>query len=371
MLIFLDSSIFCADFHLTSTSFELLKDYICKGGNWLCFSEIVIDEVKNKYKERITGLWQKANSDIQELNKSMVTNVPTIPEEHISREMKSYEDFWDMIPFQYGNGAPEDYPTTTHRDVVHRALERKKPFKDDGKDGYRDYLIWLTFLNVVHHYAMDEACFITLNTRDFSDPIDKKELHPQLKRDLEDKGISLTRVSYFTSLKEFVEARVKPSLQIIELHEKLIEQLKADRSGFMYPLEENLAQKITGLELSGFDIVLEEGENPSIGSIDEVSEIEIETISEISQTELLLSIRAQALCNINFCIHKSDFLAMEDRSQMSIIDNDWNKHYILAETPMELEISLEVIYDSTNKQIKSMDIESVEDAYADCLYCPY
>lgn len=56
---------------------------------------------------------------------------------------------------------------------------------------------------------------------------------------------------------------------------------------------------------------------------------------------------------------------------MSIIDNDWNKHYILAETPMELEISLEVIYDSTNKQIKSMDIESVEDAYADCLYCPY
>ena len=164
---------------------------------------------------------------------------------------------------------------------------------------------------------------------------------------------------------------LKPSLQIIELHEKLIEQLKADRSGFMYPLEENLAQKITGLELSGFDIVLEEGENPSIGSIDEVSEIEIEAISEISQTELLLSIRAQALCNINFCIHKSDFLAMEDRSQMSIIDNDWNKHYILAETPMELEISLEVIYDSTNKQIKSMDIESVEDAYADCLYCPY
>ena len=85
-------------------------------------------------------------------------------------------------------------------------------------------------------------------------------MHPQLKRDLEDKGINLTRVSYFTSLKEFVEARVKPSLQIIELHEKLIEQLKADRSGFMYPLEENLAQKITGLELSGFDIVLEEGE---------------------------------------------------------------------------------------------------------------
>ena len=122
MLIFLDSSIFCADFHLTSTSFELLKDYICKGGNWLCFSEIVIDEVKNKYKERITGLWQKANSDIQELNKSMVTNVPTIPEEHISSEMKSYEDFWDMIPFQYGNGAPLIAPVSGSKTAVPQTL---------------------------------------------------------------------------------------------------------------------------------------------------------------------------------------------------------------------------------------------------------
>lgn len=371
MLIFLDSSIFCADFHLTSTYFELLKDYICKGGNWLCFSEIVIDEVKNKYRERITALYQKANSDIKELNKNTIANVPTIPEEYINSEMKSYEDFWDMLPFQYGNGTPENYPAITHKDVVHRALERKKPFKDDGKDGYRDYLIWLTFLNVVHDYTMEEACFITLNTRDFSDPTNKKELHPQLKKDLEDKGISLTRVSYFISLKEFIEEKVKPSLQIIELHEKLIEQLKTDHSGFMCPLEENLSQKIMGLELSGFDIVFEEGESPSIDSIDEVSEIEIESISEISQTELLLSIRAQTLCNIRFCIHKSDFLVREDRSQMFIIDNDWNKHYILAETPMELLISLEVIYNLTNKQIKSMDIESVEDAYADCLYCPY
>lgn len=371
MLIFLDSSIFCSDFHLTSTNFELLKNYICKGGSWLCFSEIVIDEVKNKYKEKITALLQKANSDIQELNKSTVTNLPTISQEHINNEIKKYEDFWDMIPFQYGNGMPEGYPTIAHKDVVHRALERKKPFKDDGKDGYRDYLIWLTFLDVVHHYAMDDACFITLNTRDFSDPINKGELHPHLKGDIEDKGINLTRISYFTSLKEFIEVKVKPGLQVIEMHEKLIEQLKADYSGFMCPLEEKLAQKILGLELSSFDILFEEGENPSVGSIDEVSEIEIEAISEISQAELLLSIRARVLCNISFCIHKSDFLVMEDRSQMFIIDNDWNKHYILAEAPMELEISLEVIYDSTNKQIKSMDIESVEDSFADCIYCPY
>lgn len=56
MLIFLDSNIFCADFHLTSTYFELLKDYICKGGNCLCFSEIVIDEVKTNIEKNYCTL---------------------------------------------------------------------------------------------------------------------------------------------------------------------------------------------------------------------------------------------------------------------------------------------------------------------------
>lgn len=112
------------------------------------------------------------NSDIKELNKNTIANVHTIPEEYISSEKKSYEDFWDMLPFQYGIGPPENYPAITHKDVVHRALERKKPFKDDGKDGYRDYLIWLT-----------------LNTRDFPDPINKKELHPQLKKILKIKEL--------------------------------------------------------------------------------------------------------------------------------------------------------------------------------------
>lgn len=249
MLIFLDSSIFCSDYHLTGICFELLKEYVSRGGNWVCFSEVVIDEVKNKYKEKINELFRKVNSDIHELNKSMVSEVASVSEGCIKDEIKKYETFWDMIPFEYGSGMPEEYPTPSHRDVVQRALERKKPFKEDGKDGYRDYLIWLSFLDVVSHYNMEEACFITLNTRDFSDPINKKELHSQLKQDIENRGISLNRVFYFTSLKEFVEEKVKPSLQIIKLYEKQMQDLKADSFGFMKPLEDKLIQKIIGLDL--------------------------------------------------------------------------------------------------------------------------
>lgn len=87
---------------------------------------------------------------------------------------------------------PETYPNISHKEVVQRALERKKPFKSDGKDGYRDYLIWVTFLGVVSHYSMEDACFVTLNTRDFSDVENKDSLHQHLKNDLKDKGIDLS-----------------------------------------------------------------------------------------------------------------------------------------------------------------------------------
>lgn len=372
MLIFLDSSIFCSDFHLSSTNFELLKSYVTKGGNRLCLSEIVIDEVKNKYREKITAQLQKVNSEIRDLNKIMYVETQIINEECIKNEVKRYEEFWDMLPFEFGYGSSEQYPAISHRNVVQRALERKKPFKEDGKDGYRDYLIWITFLNAVSHSKTEEACFITLNSRDFSDPKNKNDLHIQLKKDLESTGINLDMIHYYTSLKEFVEERVKPSLHVITLHEELVEKLKADEQGFMQPLEVEMINKVIGADLNKFDIeFIEPSENPTIVSIDEVSEMKIEDVSEMSKTDILLNIRASALANISFCILKSDYNVMEDRSQMFILDNNWKNRYVLAETPMELIISMEVIFDTEGKKFKSIDVEDIEDAFADCPYCPY
>lgn len=372
MLIFLDTSIFCADFQMTSTSFELLKSYIGKGGNWLCVPEIVMDEVKNKYREQIIELSQKSNSSIRELNKYVTTDFPLISEEQIIAEIEKYNKNWDMLLFEYGNGLPEGYPDVSHKDIVQRALERKKPFKSDGKDGYRDYLIWLTFVDVVSRYSMEDACFITLNTRDFSDKENKDKLHPQLEKDLKDKDIDLTRIHYFTSLKNFIEKEVKPKLQDIEEHEKLISALMADNLGFMVPLKEAIVREILGLELEGYDIVfMDDGENHSVDQVEEIFDLKIEDISEISHTEYLLTMEAQALCNISFYIFKADYYSGEDFSQIFIVDSEWNKYYMLAEELMGLAISLEVIYDLEKKKITSMNIQNVDDAFAGCLYCPY
>ncbi len=372
MLIFLDSNIFCSDFYQISTNFELLKSYISKGGSWLCLSEIVIDEVKNKYREKITAQVQKINNGIRDLNKYVDKYASIISDEYIQDEFKKYSDFWDMLLFEYGDSCPERYPSISHQEVVQRALQRKKPFNEDSKDGYRDFLIWRTFLEAVGRYSMEQACFISLNTRDFSDVINKNELHPDLQEDIRSFKIKLSRIRYFTSLREFIEQQVKPELQAIEEREKLIKGLMGDQQGFVTPIKNSLTETLQGMDVSEYFIYdISEGENPTINEIEEVSEIEIVSISVVSEKEYLLEVKVQILCNIQFFIHKSDFLVMDDISQMRIVDNDWNKHYVLAETPMELEITFEAIYSKDSEQVKSMDIENIENPYDDCIYCPY
>lgn len=372
MLIFIDTSIFCSDFWMKSISFELLKSYVNKGDNWLCLSEVVIDEVKNKYSEKITELFQRSNADIREWNKKGCTKIPFISEEQLQHEIECYNQYWDNCSFELGNGLPESYPDISHKDVVQRALERKKPFKSDGKDGYRDYLIWVTFLDVVKHHTMEDVCFITSNTRDFSDMNKKNKLHPQLEDDLINKGIDLSRVHYFVSLNSFIEKEVKPSLEVAEKHERIIGDLKANQLEFMNPLEQTLHQELLGLELAAYDIVFfEEGENHFVDEIEEIYEIEIEKVSEISSQQFLINIEAQALCDVSFFIFKGDYYGMEDFSQIFVVDSEWNEHYVLAQTIMELAISVEVIYDIDKKQIKSIEIQKVEDASADCPYCPW
>lgn len=77
------------------------------------------------------------------------------------------------------------------------------------------------------------------------------------------------------------------------------------------------------------------------------------------------------LANISYCILKSDYNVMEDRSQMFILASNWNNQYVLVETSMELVISFEVIFDIEGKNIKSIEVEEIEETFADCPYCPY
>ncbi|WP_457145540.1 PIN domain-containing protein [Mycobacterium sp. URHB0021] len=65
----------------------------------------------------------------------------------------------------------EPVPPVDHMEIARRASDGRNPFtrSKDGKtkDGYRDTLIWLTFLAVAHDNDDEEVWLVSHNTRDF------------------------------------------------------------------------------------------------------------------------------------------------------------------------------------------------------------
>lgn len=365
MLVFLDSSILCTDYYMRGTYFDLLKR-----ASTIVLSDIVIDEVKNKHQEMIKERIQSLNKNVCELNR--LINIPCNIETQniLDQEQSAYADFIEMFLIESGMTIAEPYPAIEHQKIVQRALQRKKPFKSDGRNGYRDYLVWRSFLGVAKAYSMETVCFITLNKKDFSDEQDEKKLHPDLVAELDDLGIDNNRIQYWTSIKEFVDNIIKPQLAESEEREKFEASLLNDKDGFSNPLEAMIFEKLNGIDLSHYDVLVL-GENASISLIDEIFSTEIEKTSAVSDDEYLLEIHLDTICSIDSFLLKSELATMDndDWKDSQIVNNNWNEHYALLETQIGLNIEIEVIYNTSTKTFSAFEISDISDY--NCPYCPY
>ena len=182
----------------------------------IVLGQIVVDEVCNKFKENLVELETKVNNTIQDLNKLLADSPTSWNEIDVADRCNKYKDFLEMFIIESGMTVAEDYPEASHKDIVQRALQRKKPFKADGSTGYRDYLVWLTCLETARRYTNEEIHFISSNTRDFADPNDKEKLHSDLLSDLVEWKIPDTRFYFWNSFKSFIDKYAKTKFDVIE-----------------------------------------------------------------------------------------------------------------------------------------------------------
>lgn len=365
MLVYIDSSILCTDYYMRGAYFELLKNE-----STIVLSEIVIDEVKNKHREMIEEEIRNIDKGVTSLNRMLSEPLHVETDTLLSKEQVSYEDFIDTFIIGSGMTIAQPYPEVDHRKIVERAIQRKKPFKSDGKSGYRDYLVWTSFLNLAKTYANEEVCFITLNKKDFSDEKDDKKLHKDLVNDLAEYGIDLGRFQYWISLKSFVDSIIKPSLLKKEESKNIANSLLNDEECFILPLEKLIFSKMKGLDLNNHDVVLI-GEDPSIANVYDIYDMGIDSISEISDEEYLLEIRFNLYGAAETYINKAELatLSDEDMSIIHISNSDWNERYALLEEELDLNVVIDVIYNVDQKTFSSLEISEIDDG--DCPYCSF
>jgi hypothetical protein len=172
-----------------------------------------------------------------------------------------------------------EYASVPHAHVVARALRRRKPFDADGRNGYRDCLLWMSLLQHLQSQGrrVGEVAFISNNSTDFYStalptsgksgatkkdkrraadsadaeepdqgelsPASKKpvEFHSDLKEELERLGLVMLP---FESVASFVETRVDKHRHAINYDKKwvLFEEFIEERGlGVLQTLAENPA----------------------------------------------------------------------------------------------------------------------------------
>lgn len=364
MLIVLDSNILIKDFYMRKANMQLLRKF-----GKVVIPEIVYDEVRNKHRERRRSALADVNKKIDEYNdlipgKAKVEDVKTIEE-----EMKGYDDFLTGFMFEMGTYPPESYPDISHKDVVARALARKKPFKADGKDGYRDFLLWCTVLDLLKKYTMEEIHFISENTADFADSGDRFKLHEQLTNDIRDMGISDDRLVFWPCLKDFVEKIVKTQLERKENEELFVKMLQADVVHFVSPIDEFIHNELTDCPVDDYEVFVL-GDSPVIRKHEQIAPFEIEDIAVVDEDRFFIEGKAQYYSIIRSTASASEIqMYPKELIEGSVVEyqKDGNCEIL---TEVMIDVVLNIIYNKKDSAIESKELIYISDS-SYCEMCPY
>lgn len=245
MKILIDTNIFYNNWYLDNAYFEYLFNFIENTNSELFISEVVIEEVEEKFNQQISTLRQgfKKNVQLSEklLNKKIHINLNEILVEFSFKEiLKSKSD--NIVFFGYEN--------VSNKTLVQRAVNVVKPFSENDK-GFRDSLIWLSFLNYIKsNQSNDEIVMINNNSSDFMNK-EKNGLDKQLLEDLLANQIK-NDFLVFISLKHFIDEKV----DIYEhkyTGDKALEKLIYENEG---EIEENILEHINNQQPSWFQNLL-------------------------------------------------------------------------------------------------------------------
>jgi len=133
--------------------FKLLRWFIHNKYAELVIPQIVLEEVKNKYREWANENYRSAVEAVEKLGSHLGQDL------QIPISVDGLTENCDQFALQLDEALQSintkiiPYKDIPHTDLIRRDLERKRPFRKIGKKndstGYRDALIWESILRHV------------------------------------------------------------------------------------------------------------------------------------------------------------------------------------------------------------------------------
>lgn len=367
----LDSNVFVnRDWHVDQPNMSLLKSAAEKSLVEIVVPEIVVQEVKNHYEEKVT----KAHSDIvgkaKRLNGILRGGESlNIGDLDIATVATNYNQSLDDKFAEFPATRP-GYENIPHADLIARDLARKRPFQDSGK-GYRDSLLWETVLREVANNDVDTV-LVTNNKNDFCSG-DDYLLHPNLVEDLDARGISSERVRVYKDLDSFIEKEIKPQLNLAAQALQALKEQQEDVFSFEAWFDENaenICSKLT-------DQIIENGlptlphellESPCVTYIENPHAIEAEEVYDLDAEREYIEYSLIVDISISLTIYRPDFYWIEEEFDLMTIDESSDDKIVWASISLTIPIEVDLTLNKENKLIESFEL-SIPEFYGWCHEC--
>lgn len=372
MKIVIDTNIVHQDYKLNGQRILKLYEASKKLGYELVVPEVVVDEIVNQYRRELEsahGTFLKGLSQLRKLtelkNKETFETTTFVDEQCDAFELAYHQRLKELgitiLP----------YPRVTHKMMVAKDLKRIKPFKEDSK-GYRDALIWETVKeNLIPSKRLFDECqviFLSENTKDFGDGA---KLHPDLEKELEDIGFTWEVVELVSDVDAFFKNRIDTEFEeLTTIQEKLQKEYKYNRVDLKETIEEALYNEYvvngafdSGFDPDGDDISLFPSvfENPDIQDVT-VKDITVTSVRKLTDQTVLVQCSVTSTASGDAYLFKADFYLFDEDNLPTIIDNDWNKHYMLVavEVKVTSEVTLHVsprLSKVNSVEVRTQDVE--------------
>lgn len=302
MKVTIDTNIFYQDFNLNSPHFKVFLEHLDTIPATLHVSEVVIDEVVNKYQETL----KRTVSDIVKaeltLRKGLGVRLDTkLPE--IKTSVDHYrKDLIDKL--KRHNVDLLKYPETPHNVIVQRIFEKKLPFKG-GEKGYRDFLIWESIRKLVL-WGHEQVIFLTNNTTDFGSG-------KYVSEEYQDNFSRPENFRIITSIQKFNDEFIYPKLKKLgDLKSKL---QKNQIEGFEIKewINNRLIDLMRDIELEDVLLGFPQGAGRIwVSEILEVHDFDIKSVREIRNNEKLIRFEVSLKVAVSVDIDWEDYVKHEE-----------------------------------------------------------
>jgi hypothetical protein len=335
MKICLDTNALQNNWLATGEAFTLLGELIAKGECEAFLSEISIQEHVRHYTKEAPHIESKMKAKLGSYAKLFLEEIK-IPAIAPLYDVPTFEKRFRTRLAQLGIKVLP-ISAVPHVELVTRDLGEKKPFATSGK-GYRDALIWLSFLAVIDDTTA-KVILVTNNTNDFGSQ-DKSALQPELIAEIKTKNPQCEGL-WFPAPQKLVDEVVKPLLKALAEEEAKTQKiLKRIQHGKYkaFNLEEVVAEELGNFSSQEPEGTFYAGNEPLqeplwVTMVQDPTEIEATALLKLKSGDYLCEGTADVTATVEGYLDKFQAFNQSELGHAFISTPDHNDHYSEVEVP--------------------------------------